>query len=104
MATKKASLEAQLFAWGGAAGLAALIFVLLLTLGGWGIIQAIWMAAVAFLLIGAFNYFVFARPTPPLAGSFEQPKPAAATPAARTAAPAPQPAPQPAPKQRKSVV
>ncbi len=71
MATKKkASFEAQIFSWGSAAGLAVLVFVLLLVLGGWGIIQAIWMAAVAFLVLGAFNYFVFARPTPPLAGSF----------------------------------
>ena len=71
MATKqKANLEAQLLSWGSAAGLGALVFVLLIVLGGWGIIQAIWMAGVAFLLIGAFNYFIFARPTPPLAGSF----------------------------------
>ncbi len=71
MATKKkASFEAQIMSWGSAAGLAALVFVLLLTLGGWGFIQALWMAAVAFLLLGAFNYFVFARPVPPLAGSF----------------------------------
>ncbi len=71
MATKKkASFEAQILSWGAAAGFAALVFVLLLTLGGWNIIQAIWMAAVAFLVLGVFNYFVFARPTPPLAGSF----------------------------------
>ena len=71
MATKeKASFEAQIMSWGSAAGLAALVFVLLLTLGGWGIIQAIWMAGVAFLALGLFNYLVFARPAPPLAGSF----------------------------------
>ena len=71
MATKKkATLEAQLLSWGSAAGLAALAFVLLIVMGDWGIIQAIWAAAVIFLLLGAFNYFIFARPTPPLAGSF----------------------------------
>ena len=52
---QKASLEAQLLSWGSAAGLAALVFVLLLTLGGWGLIQAIWMAGVAFLALGVFN-------------------------------------------------
>lgn len=71
MATKKkATLEAQLLSWGSAAGLAALVFVLLVTLGDWGLIQAIWGAGMIFVLLGAFNYFVFARPTPPLAGSF----------------------------------
>ena len=71
MATKqKATLEMIVFSWGSAAGLAALIFVLLTVLGGWGVIQAVWMAAMAFVLVGAFNYFIFARPTPPLAGTF----------------------------------
>lgn len=68
---KKASFEAQILSWGSAAFVAALVFVLLILLGGWGIIQAIWMAGVAFLLLGLFNYFVFAHPVPPLAGSFE---------------------------------
>ncbi|MBK5928908.1 hypothetical protein [Rhodobaculum claviforme] len=71
MATKqKATLETLVFSWGSAAGLAALVWVLLLVLGGWGVIQAIFMAAVVFVSVGLFNYFIFARPTPPLAGSF----------------------------------
>ncbi|MGY6411509.1 MAG: hypothetical protein ACXIUV_10875 [Alkalilacustris sp.] len=93
---QKASLEAQLMSWGSAAGLAALVFVLLLTLGGWGIIQAIWMAGVAFLLLGVFNYFIFARPTPPLAGSFPPDMASArgaSVPKAVTKGPAEQPAP-----------
>jgi hypothetical protein len=73
---KKASLEAQILSWGSAAVLGALTFVLLIVLGGWGIIQAIWAAAVAFLLLGAFNYFVFAAPVPPLAGRMEPTAPA----------------------------
>jgi hypothetical protein len=85
---KKASFEAQILSWGSAAVLSALVFVLLIVLGGWGIIQAIWMAAVAFLGIGAFNYFVFAHPVPPLAGSFEPNAPAGHS-AARKAEPAP---------------
>ena len=68
---KKASFEAQILSWGSAAGLAALICVLLIVLGDWGIIQAVWMGAVAFLGIGVFNYFVFAHPVPPLAGGLE---------------------------------
>ena len=94
MAKRKASLEARLTAWGSAAAFAALVFVLLLVLGGWMFIQALWMAAVVFLLLGAFNYFVFARPVPPLAGGME-PGAAAATP--RAAAPASKSAPKPAP-------
>lgn len=92
MATKKASFEGQLFAWGSAAGLAVLVFVLLLVLGGWLFIQALWMAAVTFLVVGAFNYFIFARPVPPLAGGME-PNPTVATP--RSAAPAPKAEPMP---------
>jgi hypothetical protein len=89
MATKKkASLEAQILSWGSAAGLAALVFVLLILLGGWGIIQAIWMAGMAFVLLGAFNYFVFAAPVPPLAGRMEPAAPVAARAAAPAAAPA----------------
>jgi hypothetical protein len=68
---KKASLEAQILSWGSAAGLGALTFVLLILLGDWGIIQAIWAAAVAFLVLGVFNYFVFASTVPPLAGRLE---------------------------------
>lgn len=79
---RKAGLEDQIFVWGSAAGLGVLVFVLLIVLGGWGIIQAIWMSAVAFLLLGVFNYFVFASPVPPLAGKLEPTAPAA--PAART--------------------
>ena len=95
MATKqKANLEAQLLSWGSAAGLGALVFVLLIVLGGWGIIQAIWMAGVAFVLLGAFNYFVFAAPNPPLAGRMD---PFAEAPVARAPAPAAAPAPKPAP-------
>ena len=93
---QKASLEAQLMSWGSAAGLAALVFVLLLTLGGWGIIQAIFMAGVAFLALGIFNYVVFARPTPPLAGSFPPDMATArgrAAPASVKSGPAEQPAP-----------
>lgn len=71
MATKKkATLETLIFSWGSAAGLAALVFVLLIVLGDWGLIQAVWMAAMVFVGTGLFNYFIFARPTPPLAGSF----------------------------------
>lgn len=96
MATKKkASLEAQLLSWGSAAGLAALVFVLLLALGGWGIIQAIWMAGVVFVLLGAFNYFVFASPNPPLAGRMD-PMPASSAPRAAAPEPKPTPAPKPA--------
>ena len=97
MATKqKASFEAQILSWGSAAAFAALVLVLLMVLGGWNIIQAIWMAGVAFLALGVFNYFVFARPTPPLAGSFP---PDMASPRGRAApesvkrGPAAQPAP-----------
>ena len=85
MATKKASVEGQLFAWGGAAGLAALVFVLLMVLGGWLFIQALWMAAVTFLVVGAFNYLIFARPVPPLAGGMD---PAANAVTPRATAPA----------------
>ncbi|MGY6635337.1 MAG: hypothetical protein ACXIU8_16575 [Alkalilacustris sp.] len=97
MATKKkASLEALIFSWGSAAGLAALVFVLLIVLGGWGFIQAIWMAAVVFVAVGGFNYLIFARPTPPLAGSFPQEMAVAtgrAMPASVKAGPAAAPAP-----------
>jgi hypothetical protein len=88
MATQKANVEGQLLAWGGAAGVGLLVFVLLLTLGGWGIIQALWMAVVAVLVVGAFNYFVFARPLPPLAGRAE-PGAAAHRVAPEVTAPAP---------------
>jgi predicted flap endonuclease-1-like 5' DNA nuclease len=97
MAKRKASFEAQLFAWGGAAALAVLVFVLLLVLGGWLFIQALWMAAVVFLLVGAFNYFVFAKPVPPLAGGFE-PGQTLRKGAAPAAASAPKPAAAPAPE------
>ena len=97
MATKKkATLEAQLLSWGSAAGLAALAFVLLVMMGDWGVIQAIWGAGMIFLLLGAFNYFIFARPTPPLAGSFPPDMATAGprkTPEAVKRGPAEQPAP-----------
>jgi predicted flap endonuclease-1-like 5' DNA nuclease len=50
--------------WGAAGGVGLLAFVMLLLSGHWTLIQAIWAAAVAVLVLGVGFQFLFCRPLP----------------------------------------
>ncbi len=90
---KKSSCQIACWAMGAAAGLVA--FVMLLALGGWGFIQAVFGAAVIFVVLGGLMSLIFCKPLPPLGGvkaGLDEAENTSA-PAQTAAAPAPAPAP-----------
>lgn len=54
----------QLGCWALAAGVGLLTFILLLVIGGWGIIGSIFMAGLAFVVLGLAFSFIFCRDLP----------------------------------------
>lgn len=94
MATKSNGMVCAIGAWGVAALLGLVVFTMLMLLGGWSLLQAIYAAGVVFVVAGVFNWFVFCRPLPgpnevtfagatiPAAGGAPAPAPAAAAPVA----------------------
>ncbi len=94
--------DSALMCWGLAALAAALAFVLLLVLGDWRVIQAIFAAGVIFVGLGLAMSWLFCRPLPAPAGTSAPKAHAAPDPAeAATPEPAPEPvqeasAPEPA--------
>lgn len=62
---KKTSCQIACWAMGAAAGFVA--FVMLMALGGWGFIQAVFGAGVIFALLGGLLSWILCKPLPPLA-------------------------------------
>ena len=99
---KKSSCQIACWAMGAAAGFVA--FVMLMALGDWGFIQAVFGAAVVFVVLGGLLSWILCKPLPPLGSvqagleeaekttptTTEAPKAAAAAPAAAPTAPASQ--------------
>jgi len=82
---KKTSCQIACWAIGAAAGFVA--FVMLMALGGWGIIQAVFGAGVIFVLLGALTAWIFCKTLPALGA--RQGMAVAHDPAPAKAAPAP---------------
>jgi predicted flap endonuclease-1-like 5' DNA nuclease len=61
---KKTSCQIACWAMGAAAGFVA--FVMLMALGGWSFIQAVFGAGVIFVLLGGLIAWIFCKPLPPL--------------------------------------
>lgn len=86
MQQQNSGMSCQLGSWAMAAGAGLLLFVLLLVIGGWGLIAAIFMSGLAFVVLGLLFSWIFCRelPEPRGAGNVETGDTAA------TSAPAPQ--------------
>lgn len=92
MQKQKSGIGCQRRCWTLAAGVALLVFILLLAIGGWGFIGSLFMAVLAFVVLGfAFNW-ILCRDLPAYQGSTNIHTPSASA----TSAPAPKAAP-PAP-------
>lgn len=63
---KKSSCQIACWAMGAAAGFVA--FVMLMALGGWSFIQAVFGAGVIFVVLGGLMSWIFCKPLPPLGG------------------------------------
>lgn len=61
---KKTSCQIACLAMGAAAGFVA--FIMLMTLGGWGFIQAVFGAALVFVVLGGVLSWILCRPLPAL--------------------------------------
>ena len=68
MQQQKSGIGCQLGSWALAAGVGLLVFILLLVIGGWGLIGALFMAGVAFLVLGLAFSWIFCRELPPARG------------------------------------
>lgn len=89
MQKQKSGIGCQRRCWSLAAGVALLVFILLLAIGGWGFIGALFMAGLAFVVLGfAFNW-ILCRDLPADQGSTNIHTPGASA----TSAPAPKAAP-----------
>jgi predicted flap endonuclease-1-like 5' DNA nuclease len=99
MQERNSGMSCQQGSWALAAGVGLLVFILLLVVGSWGFIAALFMAALAFALLGlAFNW-LFCRDLPAARGPGNiapTHSDVAAAPAAKPKA-APAPAAEPAP-------
>lgn len=88
MAEPMKNTSCQIASWGMGVGAGFLAFLLLIFMGEWSFLQAVFGAGVIFIVVGAFLAFVMCRPLPPLgeiqAGMKEMADPA--TPAQRSAA------------------
>ncbi|MFA8385300.1 MAG: endonuclease [Pelagibaca sp.] len=68
MQQRNTGIGCQLGSWALAAGVGLLVFVLLLVIGDWGLLGAIFMAGVAFLVLGAAFSWLFCRELPEARG------------------------------------
>ena len=68
MQQQKSGMGCQLGSWALAAGVGLLVFVLLLVIGDWGIIGSIFMAGLAFVVLGAVFSWLFCRDLPEARG------------------------------------
>lgn len=68
MQQQNSGIGCQLGSWALAAGAGLLVFVLLLVIGGWGLMGAIFMAGVAFAVLGLVFSWIFCRDLPPARG------------------------------------
>ncbi|MCR9107606.1 endonuclease [Marivita sp. XM-24bin2] len=64
MQQQNSGIGCQLGCWALAAGVGLLVFILLLVIGGWGGIGSIFMAGLAFVVLGAAFSFIFCRDLP----------------------------------------
>ncbi|MDJ0821794.1 MAG: hypothetical protein QNJ09_08305, partial [Paracoccaceae bacterium] len=64
MSENKDGFSCALGSWALAAGAGLLAFVLLLVLGGWGWVAAIFIAGVLFAVLGVLFSFLFCRDLP----------------------------------------
>ena len=68
MQQQNSGMSCQLGCWALGAGVGFLLFILLLVLGDWGFIQAIFMGGVAFVVLGLGFNWVFCRDLPAARG------------------------------------
>ena len=68
MQQQNTGIGCQLGSWAMAAGVGLLVFVLLLVIGDWGILGSIFMAGVAFLVLGLAFSWLFCREMPEARG------------------------------------
>lgn len=68
MQQQNTGIGCQLGSWALAAGVGLLVFVLLLVIGDWGLLGAIFMAGVAFLVLGLAFSWLFCREMPEARG------------------------------------
>ena len=114
MSTRSERFWCGLTCWGAAALAAALVFVMLILLGGWSLIQAIWAAGVTVLVLGLAFQALLCRPLSSnlstrgsarnragstAAAGTSGVSPATATAAVAARAPEPNPEPKPEPEQ-----
>lgn len=94
MQQTKSGMGCTLGSWALAAGAGLLVFVLLLVLGGWGFIGAVFAAGAVFVVLGLVFGWMFCRELPPARGpgNIDTPAaPSAASSALKSATPAPTP-------------
>jgi predicted flap endonuclease-1-like 5' DNA nuclease len=99
MQERNSGMSCQQGSWALAAGVGLLVFILLLVVGNWGFIAALFMAALAFALLGLVFNWLFCRDLPAARGPGNIAPThgeAVAAPAAKPKA-APAPAAEPAP-------
>jgi predicted flap endonuclease-1-like 5' DNA nuclease len=68
MQQQNSGMSCHLGSWALAAGAGLLLFVLLLVVGGWGLIASIFMAGLAFAVLGLAFSWLFCRELPPARG------------------------------------
>ncbi len=68
MQQQNSGIGCQLGSWALAAGAGLLVFILLLVIGGWGLIGAIFMAGLAFVVLGLVFSWIFCRDLPAARG------------------------------------
>lgn len=68
MQKQNSGMGCQLGSWALAAGVGLLVFVLLLVIGDWGIMGSLFMAALAFVVLGAAFAWLFCRDLPEARG------------------------------------
>lgn len=68
MQQQNSGFGCQLGSWALAAGVGLLVFILLLVIGGWGLIGAIFMAGLAFAVLGLAFSWIFCRDLPAARG------------------------------------
>ncbi|MCR9158777.1 MAG: endonuclease [Rhodobacteraceae bacterium] len=89
MQQQNSGIGCQLGSWALAAGVGLLVFILLLVIGDWGLIGAIFMAGLAFAVLGLVFSWIFCRNLPEARG----PGNVDASGARETSAPAPKASP-----------
>jgi hypothetical protein len=92
MSKPNSGMSCALGCWAMAAAVALVTLIMLLVLGNWGLIAALFMAGLAFVVLGILFSFLFCRELPPLGGAADDSAAESANEAAASAAAATKPA------------